>query len=460
MKKTIGKSILVAIAMGLLSTSYVLADTLDQSVTTNNSEAASNSKNIAPNVDNISAIIQKPRAQLVGWPLMTQDSARNFKGIVEVTEKLPYEAEAPSYIPFGYQLYTARIDRNDVLEVVYHKQGGSIYQDGKKFITNVMSYRMGYSVDTVRDTAYIPAEYKDFEWSEQGESGEVFYTGDPAAQLIRSITWTKDGMAYSLLFLEPVKAVDAEFYKEHIVPVKSIDSSRYELLGNYPITKTSTKTIDEYNKELMERYRWYDQLDNGDIVHHNVDASTNDFGYDLQIPSYMPKDYAVRDVKAKDHDVLEIVYTETGRNGEYGPKLTFSNTDIVYRMGWAIDTVVKPILEKTKYNAKDAVSFTTPNGISVHTLSSSKDAIQIAYWEKDNKVYMLYFASLRTQDYVSKIVDSVGSLSNVASDDTRLRGDRNDKQHVEENDAKNVKQNDEPDWPHYETIGLPWRTVN
>ena len=47
----------------------------------------------------------------------------------------------------------------------------------------------------------------------------------------------------------------------------------------------------------------------------------------------MPKDYAVRDVKAKDHDVLEIVYTETGRDGEYGPKLTFSNTDIVYRMG-------------------------------------------------------------------------------------------------------------------------------
>ena len=122
-----------------------------------------------------------------------------------------------------------------------------------------------------------------------------------------------------------------------------------------------------------------------------------EFGYPIQVPSYMPKDYAVRDVKAKDHDVLEIVYTETGRDGEYGPKLTFSNTDIVYRMGWAIDTVVTPILEKTKYNAKDAVSFTTPNGISVHTLGYSKDAIQIAYWEKDNKVYMLYFASLRNQ---------------------------------------------------------------
>ena len=251
MKKTIGKSILAAIAVGLVSISYVSADTVDQSVSINNSEAASKSNNVTPNMNNASAIIQIPRTQLVGWPLMTQDSARNFKGIVEAIQKLPYEAEAPSYIPYGFQLYTARLDRNDVLEVVYYKKGAPIYQDGKKFITNVMAYRMGYSVDTVRDTAYIPAEYKDFEWSEQGESGEVFYTGDPAAQLIRSITWTEGGMAYSLFFLEPVKAVDAEFYKEHVVPVKNIDSSRYELLGNYPVTKISNKTIDEYNKERM-----------------------------------------------------------------------------------------------------------------------------------------------------------------------------------------------------------------
>ena len=219
MKKIIGKSILAAIAVGLVSISYVSADMVDQSVSINNSEAASKSKNVTPNMNNASPIIQIPRTQLVGWPIMTQDSARNFKGIVEATQKLPYEAEAPSYIPYGYQLYTARLDRNDVLEVVYYKKGAPIYEAGKKFITNVMAYRMGYSVDTVRDTAYIPAEYKDFEWSEQGESGEVFYTGDPAAQLIRSITWTKDGMAYSLLFLESVKSVDAEFYKEHVEPV-------------------------------------------------------------------------------------------------------------------------------------------------------------------------------------------------------------------------------------------------
>ena len=251
MKKTIGKSILAAIAVGLVSISYVSADTVDQSVSINNSEAASKSKNVTPNMNNASPIKQIPRTQLVGWPLMTQDSARNFKGIVEAIQKLPYEAEAPSYIPYGFQLYTARLDRNDVLEVVYYKKGAPIYQAGKKFITNAMAYRMGYSVDTVRDTAYIPTEYKDFEWSEQGESGEVFYTGDPAAQLIRSITWTEGGMAYSLFFLEPVKAVDAEFYKEHVVPVKNIDSSRYELLGNYPVTKISNKTIDEYNKERM-----------------------------------------------------------------------------------------------------------------------------------------------------------------------------------------------------------------
>ena len=251
MRKIMHKTMLAAIAVGLLSASYVSADTVDQSVSTNNSEAVSKSKNITPNMNNASPIKQIPRTQLVGWPIMTQDGARNFKGVAEAIQKLPYEAEVPSYIPFGYQLYTARHDRNDVLEVVYYKRNAPIYQAGEKFITNVMAYRMGYSVDTVRDTAYIPAEYKDYEWSEQGESGKVYYTGKPGVQLIRSITWTEGGMAYSLFFLEPVKAVDAEFYKEYVVPVKTIDSSRYELLGNYPVTKISNKTRDEYDKERM-----------------------------------------------------------------------------------------------------------------------------------------------------------------------------------------------------------------
>ena len=205
------------------------------------------------------------------------------------------------------------------------------------------------------------------------------------------------------------------------------------------------KIIDD-NQKLMNRYLWYDQVGDNDLVETNIESAVRTVDYSLQVPSYMPKDYALRDVKTKDHDVLEIVYTETGRDGEYGPKLTFSNTDIVYRMGWAIDTVITPILEKTNYNAKDTVSFTTPNGISVHTLGYSKDAIQIAYWEKDNKVHMLYFASSRNQSFVSKIVDSVGPLSNVAADDARLRGNRNDNPYVD------------PDWPPYETIGLPLRT--
>ena len=213
MRKIMRKTILAAIAVGLLSASYVSADTVDQSVSINHSEAASKANNVTPNMNNASPIKQIPRMQLVGWPMMTQDSARNFKGIAEVTQKLPYEAEAPSYIPFGYQLYTARLDRNDVLEVIYYKRNAPIYQAGKKFITNVMAYRMGYSVDTVRDTAYIPAEYKDYEWSEEGESGKVYYTGKPGVQLIRSITWTEGGMAYSLFFLEPVKAVAAELSK-------------------------------------------------------------------------------------------------------------------------------------------------------------------------------------------------------------------------------------------------------
>ncbi|MBF1760300.1 MAG: hypothetical protein HXP21_05415, partial [Veillonella sp.] len=170
-------------------------------------------------------------------------------------------------------------------------------------------------------------------------------------------------------------------------------SATYPLIdknGNtVPVERdVDNKELIDDNKKLADRYRWYDQVDDYDLVKTNIESTAQEFGYPIQVPSYMPKDYAVRDVKAKDHDVLEIVYTETGRDGEFGPKLTFSNTDIVYRMGWAIDTVVTPILEKTNYKAKDAVSFITPNGISVYTLGSRKDSIQIAYWEKDNKVHM------------------------------------------------------------------------
>ena len=50
---------------------------------------------------------------------------------------------------------------------------------------------------------------------------------------------------------------------------------------------------------------------------------------------------------------------------------------------------------------------------------------------------MLYFASTRNQNFVSKIVDSVGPVSNVAVDDNRLRGDRNDNQNIEEKRCEN-----------------------
>ena len=52
MRKLICKSILAAIAVGLVSISYVTADTVDQSVSINNSEAASKSKNVTPNMNN------------------------------------------------------------------------------------------------------------------------------------------------------------------------------------------------------------------------------------------------------------------------------------------------------------------------------------------------------------------------------------------------------------------------
>jgi len=171
MRKTMYKSVLAVIAAGLLSVGMATAETLDTPDTTDQAGSTKtlklghNFKNVEPRMDTL-------QWHFHDWPIENTQKAHTFKGqLKEAVQKLPYEVEAPSYIPYGY------------------------------------------------DVPYVPAEYKDFEWSEQGESGEVFYTGDPAAQLIRSITWTKDGMAYSLLFLESVKSVDAEFYKEHVEPV-------------------------------------------------------------------------------------------------------------------------------------------------------------------------------------------------------------------------------------------------
>ncbi len=220
MRKIMYKSVLAVIAAGLLSVGMATAETVDtpdttnQSVFTNTLKLGHNFKNVEPRTDSL-------QWHFYEWPIENTQKAHTFNGhLREAAQKLPYEVKAPSYIPYGYEIYTVRQDKNDVLEVVYFIKNSQTYRAGKKNLASILVYRMGYSVNDVKDVPYVPAEYKDFEWSEQGKSGEVFYTGDPAAQLIRSITWTKDGMAYSLLFLEPVKAVDAEFYKEHVEPVK------------------------------------------------------------------------------------------------------------------------------------------------------------------------------------------------------------------------------------------------
>ena len=230
MNKTIYKSILATIAVGLLSVGSVTADTVDTAISTDNSVSTKtlklgyNFKNVEPRMDGL-------QWHFHDWPIENTQKAHSFKGqLKEAVQKLPYEVKAPSYIPYGYEIYTVRQDKNDVLEVVYFIKNSQTYRVGKRNSGSIFVYRMGYSVNDVKDVPYVPVEYKDFEWSEQGESGEVFYTGDPAAQLIRSITWTKDGMAYSLLFLESVKSVDAEFYKEHVAPVK-YRCSRSNLFG-------------------------------------------------------------------------------------------------------------------------------------------------------------------------------------------------------------------------------------
>ena len=91
-------------------------------------------------------------------------------------------------------------------------------------------------------------------------------------------------------------------------------SATYPLIdknGNtVPVERdVDNKELIDDNKRLADRYRWYDQVDDYDLVNTNIESTAQEFGYPIQVPSYMPKDYAVRDVKAKDHDVLEIVYT-------------------------------------------------------------------------------------------------------------------------------------------------------
>ena len=108
--------------------------------------------------------------------------------------------------------------------------------------------------------------------------------------------------AVSTFGVQPVSATYPLIDKNgNTVPVeRDVDIDNKKLIGD--------------NKKLSDRYRWYDQVDDYDLVKTNIESTAQEFGYPIQVPFYMPKDYAVRDVKAKDHDVLEIVYTETGRD--------------------------------------------------------------------------------------------------------------------------------------------------
>ena len=119
MNKTIYKSILATIAVGLLSVGSVTADTVDTAISADNSVSTKtlklghNFKNVEPRMDGL-------QWRFHDWPIENTKKAHTFNGkLLEAVKKLPYEVKAPSYIPYGYEIYTVRQDKNDVLEVVY-----------------------------------------------------------------------------------------------------------------------------------------------------------------------------------------------------------------------------------------------------------------------------------------------------------------------------------------------------
>ena len=85
-------------------------------------------------------------------------------------------------------------------------------------------------MDTVWPEEY-PWEYHDVQWSDSisNRGGSLYRDVDKG--LVRSVTWYKDNMAYFLFFQVPVKASEADFYRNHVVPLKDIDPSRTDLIG-------------------------------------------------------------------------------------------------------------------------------------------------------------------------------------------------------------------------------------
>ena len=165
------------------------------------------------------------------WPILTSKTIGLPSGVINASHKVSYDVSVPSYLPLGYTYYATHFYDNDVLETVYWKQGKEYQERSGRWVTHTMVFRMSYSMDTVRPEEYIPMEYHDVHWSDSTPIGEVHYTGDVDKGLVRSVTWYKDNMAYFLFFQVPVKASEAEFYRDHVVPLKDIDPSRTDLIG-------------------------------------------------------------------------------------------------------------------------------------------------------------------------------------------------------------------------------------
>ena len=134
-------------------------------------------------------------------------------------------------MPLGYTYYATHFYDNDVLETVYWKEGQEYQERSGRWVNHTMVFRMSYSMDTVWPKEYVPTEYHDVQWIDSTPTGDVQYTGNVDKGLVRSVAWSKDNMAYFLFFQVPVKASEAEFYKDHVVPLKDIDSSRTDLIG-------------------------------------------------------------------------------------------------------------------------------------------------------------------------------------------------------------------------------------
>ncbi len=119
MRKTMYKSVLAVIAAGLLSVGMATAETVNTPDTTNQAGSTKTLK-LGHNLEIVEPRMDTLQWHFHDWPIENTQKAHTFKGqLKEAVQKLPYEVEAPSYIPYGYEIYTVRQDKNDVLEVVY-----------------------------------------------------------------------------------------------------------------------------------------------------------------------------------------------------------------------------------------------------------------------------------------------------------------------------------------------------